>query len=48
MKRFWLFRALASIIFAALTGLANLKYAIVQHHIIGRASGNVGKTRFSV
>jgi len=47
MKKFWLFRALANLLFALFTGVANIKYAIVQNPIIGRASGNVGKTRFS-
>ena len=48
MKKFWLFKAIAKLLFAMFTGLATLKFAIVQNPIIGRASGNVGKTRFSV
>ena len=48
MKKFWLFKAIANLLFAMFTGLATLKFAIVQNPIIGRASGNVGKTRFSV
>ena len=47
MKKFWLFKALANILFALCTSLANIKFAIVQNPIVGRASGNVGKTRFS-